>query len=158
MIKYFTVILAGLSIFCIVEVLFGCLSVSNTQSWQHVELFPADSSQVITIMTQGDYRYIANGRYNALPTSNYLKLDMSRVDALGNGVSVCWSTGKRGWELASAYATQLESSLDSNYYRFSPSLGKYGEPRIGKYEDEGCGSVLIRESRGPQGDLMMTYR
>jgi hypothetical protein len=124
-----------------------------------VELYPKDSSQVITVITTSRYRYIANGRHKNIPKQQYLKLDMAKVDALGDGISICWDKNGNGWKIASAYAELVENKLDTLRYRYAPSTGSLGEPRIGSYADANCGGTLIRERSNARGNVVVrTYQ
>lgn len=148
----------SLSVLFVLFVVCSCLRPKEHEPWRHVWLQPIDSSQVLTIITEGDRRYIIDGKQDSVPTKGYLLLDLSKVDRLGDAISVCWDESGYRWKVVSAYADVLENNLDTTKFLYYESLGEYGEPSSEGYTEENCGGVLIRESSRPRGNLVLKYK
>lgn len=128
------------------------------EKWHHVEISPIDDSQTITIITKGENRYIMNGKHDSIPLNNYLLLDLSEVDRLGDGISICWNEpGGFKWKIACSYASLVENKLDTTKYSFYQPTEKYDEPVSVNYKKKNCGNFLIREGRKPWGNLRVKY-
>lgn len=130
---------------------------NDYEAWRHVELSPLDDSQTITIITKENKRYIMNGKHKNIPKDNYLLLDLSRVDQLGDGISICWNEDGYKWKLACSYAKIVKNDLDSASFKYHQPLGKYGQPVADGYTEENCGGILIRENRAPRGNVKVAY-
>lgn len=136
----------------------SCRQNKEQESWRHIELSPLDESQVITVITKDKKRYFMNGHHDEVPPNDYLLLDLSEVDQLGDGISVCWNDAGYKWKIASSYAILIENRLDTTKYLYYEPLGEYGQPISKGYEEPNCGGMLIRENLGPRGDLRVKYR
>lgn len=141
----------------IIILTYSCKEEKKIERWRHVEIMPLDKSQVVTIITKGDKRYVMNGVHNGIPKDNYLLLDISKVDPLGDAISICWDDLGYKWKFDSTYATLIENKLDTTKFLFFKSLGKYGEPVSTGYTTDNCGVVLIREYQQPWGNLLIKY-
>ena len=136
------------------------VSCSNTvkyEKWRHVQIQPKDRSQTVTIITEGDKRYIMYGKHEKIPEDGYLLLDMSKVDRLGDAISICWNDNGYKWKVASAYAELIENKLDTSSFLYHQPIGEYGQPVSAGYTGENCGGVLIREDLKPRGNLIVNY-
>jgi hypothetical protein len=76
---------------CFIILTFSCVNKKNVEKWRYVEIYSRDKSQVITVITLGDKRYLMDGKHKKIPNDGYLLLDISEVDHLGDGISVCWN-------------------------------------------------------------------
>lgn len=148
--KYFALIFFTLIFAC-------CGQGKRMEKWRHIEISPLDESQVVTVITTGEMRYIMNGKHKTIPEENYLLLDMSKVDRLGDGFSICWDENGYKWKIASAYARVVENKLDTTKYLYYQPLGEDGQPTSDGYTGKSCGGILIREKTGPRGDLKLKY-
>lgn len=137
--------------------LISCGQEKRLEKWRHIEISPLDGSQVVTVITKEEKRYLMNGRHKDIPDDNYLLLDLSEVDRLGDGFSVCWNENGYKWQIASAYARVVENKLDTTKYLYFQPLGDYGQPTSKGYSGKSCGGILIREKREPNGDLRVKY-
>lgn len=146
-----------ISILFITILLFSCGQENRLEKWGHIEISPLDDSQVVTVITKEEKRYLMNGRHKDIPDDNYLLLDLSKVDRLGDGFSVCWNENGYKWKIASAYARVVENKLDTTKYLYFQPLGNYGQPTSEGYSGKSCGEILIREKIGPNGDLKVKY-
>lgn len=135
----------------------SCGQSVKEEKWRHVEISPSDGSQVVTIITKEDKRYIMAGSHEKIPSSNYLLLDLSKVDRLGDAISICWNEGGFEWKVSSTYATVIENKLDSTKFLYHQPLGKYGQPTSLGYTGGNCGAIAIREKRKPRGDINIKY-
>jgi hypothetical protein len=113
-----------------------------------------DETQSITVITdrKQNIRYIINGNVSAVPDTNYVKLDISNIDILGDGVWGCWEKEGYLWEVCVHEAIILESKLDTTKYKFNASLPtrEFGIPTEFKYRQDSCfvygfesGSLLV---------------
>lgn len=149
--KYFGLLLLA-------AMLTSCGQEKRQEKWRHIEISPLNNSQVITVITEGDKRYFMNGKHKDIPDDNYLLLDLSKVDRLGDGFSICWNepNGYK-WRIASTYASLLENKLDSSKYLYYQPRREYDKPVSAEYKKSNCGSFLIRENRKPWGNLKVKY-
>jgi len=145
------------SFFAILIIVYGCKEKNSDEKWRHVELQPLDKSQTITIITQDDKRYFINGVHKNIPSDGYLLVDMSKVDPLGDGISVCWNDSGHKWKIASAYAKLVENKLDTSRFLYYESKGKLEEPVSEGLLGSNCGGILIRENLKPRGNLIVNY-
>ena len=109
----------------------------------HFVLFPNDKSQAITIITNGDIRYIIAGNYAKIPDTNYIKIDISNIDPIGDEIGVCWNSGKYNWELVNHESRIVKNKLDTTKFKFNTSweLDNSGIPNASKYHKENCGTT-----------------
>jgi len=139
-------------------ILSSCERNKILQKWQHIVISPLDNSQEVTVITKGQKRYFINGSHNEIPKGNYLLVDLSEVDHLGDGFSVCWNdpAGYK-WKIASSYAKLIENKLDTSKYLYYNPMEKEDLPISIEYKEDNCGNMLIRENRKPWGNLNMKY-
>lgn len=136
----------------------SCTPKRNIEKWRHVEIQPIDGSQSVTVITRGDKRYIINGKQDEIPDDGYLLLDISKVDRLGDAISICWNDGGYKWKIASAYAELIENKMDTSNFLYYQPLGEFGEPVSLGYTGENCGGTLIREDSKPRGNFIIKYK
>jgi hypothetical protein len=87
-----------------------------------IYLYPEDKSQCITIIDQGKFRYIVDGMFNSIPESNYIKLDVQKIDPLRDNIHVCWKNDLYEWDVVVDQSKVIESKLDPTRFNFSISL------------------------------------
>jgi len=101
-----------------------------------------DKKQCITVITYKDakIRYIINGKHYTIPDKNYIKVDISKIDPIGDGIWGCWEGINGGWECVVEKAVIIESKLDTTKFRFSNELPRdeWGVPREIKYRGKNC--------------------
>ena len=153
MLKYLSILLYS----SLIVSMATCSNSNDEEKWKHVELYPLDSSQVVTVLTKGDYRYFLNGRQSSSELRSFLKLGMSNVDKLGDGISICWSDNGYGWEVSSSYAVFVETTLDTAHFKFAADHSVLKKSQFSRYDKASCGGVLIRENIGPGGNLLLKY-
>lgn len=128
------------------------------EKWRHIKISPLDKTQVVTVITKGNKRYFMNGEHAKVPNDNYLLLDLSKVDRLGDGFSICWNDPVGyNWKIASTYATLIENRLDTSKYLYYQPLDKNAQAISDGYKKDNCGNFLIRENREPWGNLTVQY-
>ncbi len=155
--KYTGFVKTSIIVFILIVISISCNKKREVEQWRHVEISPLDKSQVITIITKGNKRYIMNGVHSEIPRDNYLLMDISKVDPLGDAISICWNDSGYRWKFDSTYATLIENKLDTTKFLFFKPLGRYGEPVSTGYTADNCGDVMIREYQQPGGNLKITY-
>jgi len=87
-----------------------------------IYLYPEDKSQCITVIDQGQFRYIVDGKFNSIPESNYIKLDVQKIDPLRDNIHVCWKNDHYEWDVVVDQSKVIESKLDPTRFNFSESL------------------------------------
>jgi|GEM_PF-1469173 hypothetical protein len=137
--------------------LISCGQQKKVVKWHHIEISPLDGSQIVTVITNGEKRYFMNGKYENVPEDNYLLLDISKVDRLGDGFSICWNEDGYKWKIASTYAKLIENKLDSSIYSFYQPMSNDDNTITEEYKKINCGIFLIREDRKPWGNLKVKY-
>lgn len=98
-----------------------------------------------------------NGKHEKIPIDNYLLLDLSEVDRLGDGFSICWNDNGYSWKIASTYAKVIENKLDTTKYLYYQPISNDDNTISEEYKRINCGVFLIREDRQPWGDLKVKY-
>lgn len=147
-------------LFVLIALIFSaCLKKTAEEKWRHIEISPLDDSQIVTVITNGDNRYIMNGKRESesIPTDDYMLLDLSMVDEFGDGLSICWDEDNYKWKLASSYAKLIENKLDTSKYTYYQSVDFNDSTLIIDYKKANCGNFLIRENREPWGNLKVNY-
>ena len=104
-----------------------------------IYLYKPDKKQCITVYNEADTRYIASGKNGKLPDTNYIKLDISDVDPLGDALHICW-VDDIGWSIVVHNSKVIESRLDTLKFNFSNVLptDSIGIPTEKKFRGEGC--------------------
>jgi len=136
--------------------LFTCFK-KEEEKWRHIEISPLDNSQTITVITKGDKRFFMNGKHTTIPKDNYLLLDLSMVDRLGDGFSICWDENGYKWKIACTYAELVENKLDTSKYLYYQAAEANDNSLSQEYKKSNCGNFLIRENRRPWGNLKVKY-
>ncbi len=105
-----------------------------------LHFYSLDKSQCITVIDQDGFKYVINGKKSSIPSTNFVKLDLSRIDPVGLCFHVCWNTQKYDWEAIIDQARVIESRLDSSKFSFKNSLPKdnRGIPTEAKFRKDGC--------------------
>lgn len=120
--------------------LFGCSGNSI------LHFYSPDKKQSITVITNKDVRYIINGYYNSVPESNFVKLDLKKVDrGAGDQIVGCWNRDDFNWIIVMDNVTILENKLDFKRFKF---LNKFpvdniGIPTLESYIKKNCFSISI---------------
>ncbi len=116
--------------------------------------------QAITIISEGNTRYIINGKHKNIPDSNYAILDISKVSLIGDEIGICWNVDGYKWKLVSAYSRFIKSNLDTSLYYLQKELitDKHGSPTFKEYLDKSCVRISIREGKClPENGATLTY-
>lgn len=105
-----------------------------------IYLYSPNKTKCVSIITLDSIRYVIDGKHSKLPDTNYVKLDVSHIDPLGDGVWVCWDINGYEWDIVVDNSVVIKSSLDSTRFRFKNKLPKndQGIPTEIKYRKEGC--------------------
>lgn len=118
----------------IIIVLMGC----NDKDILYIH--SKDTSNTITVITDDDIRYIIDGRHSRIPDSNYIKLNVERIDPISDAIQVCWNDEGYLWRVINSKAQILESKLDTTKYYFNNELPKdeRGVPTQKSYVKDNC--------------------
>ncbi|TKC12374.1 hypothetical protein FA048_01785 [Pedobacter polaris] len=115
----FQILLIFMRSFFISMLLFiGCfVLVSCNKRVDH--FYSPDKKQCISIITEGNIRYIMDGRHNSVPKSDFVKIDLSKIDRhVADEIVGCWSRDKLKWIVIMDNVTILENKLDQNKFSF----------------------------------------
>jgi len=105
-----------------------------------IHFYSLDKTQCITIITEDTIRYVIDGDYRTLPDTNYIKLDISGITKLGDGVYMCWKNDLYEWEVVIDKSKIIESRLDTNNFSFKTQLpvDDRNIPTEKKFRGENC--------------------
>lgn len=123
--------------FSIVLILF-LLSCCNKNKVIHI--FSLNKSQCITIINEGDFRYVINGKHHQIPKTGFIKLNVSQIGRLADALYICWQNRDYDWELTNQYAKIVESKLDTTKYKVNIDLplDSLGIPTAKKFNNDSC--------------------
>jgi hypothetical protein len=96
--------------------------VTSCEKNQIIHISSLDKDQSITVINNGDFRYVIDGKHNRLPDSNFIKLSVQGIDPLGDGLHVCWRNENYEWQVVVHGSTVIYSTLDSLRFNFKTSL------------------------------------
>lgn len=121
------------SIFILILFL-GCSSKNR------IYVYSANKKQCVTIITESHYRYIINGKHRNIPDANYVKIDISQVDKIGDGIAGCWETNNYKWLIINDQTKILENKLDTLKYKFVTDYPKdeKGVPTLKNFISGNC--------------------
>lgn len=119
-----------ISILMVITSFLGC-----TSSTYHI--YSPNRDQCITLITHNDTRYIISGKYNSVPDSNFVKIDISKIDrSVGDQIIGCWKRNKFKWIVMMDGVTILENKLDTNKFLFQKNfpVDRDGIPNVLDYD------------------------
>ncbi|GGE02051.1 hypothetical protein [Planktosalinus lacus] len=123
----------------------------------HFILYPKDQTQAITVITEGHTRFIIDGEHNQIPEENFIKIDISKIDRIGDEIGVCWNNGNFEWEVVNHGSRILENKLDTTRFKFNTSwdVDPRGIPNSTKYHQEMCGTTGTEYFSPRNGDNLL---
>jgi hypothetical protein len=72
-----------------------------------------------TVINEKNYRYIIDGYHNDIPNTNYVKVNLDKIDLeLGDEIAGCWDKDNLKWSIVMNNVTIMENRLDKNKFRF----------------------------------------
>lgn len=106
---------------------------------QRIFVYSMDKSQCITVFNYDGIRYVVDGEYAQIPDTNYVKLDISHIDPLGDGLHICWKGGS-GWDAVVHNSRIIEMKLDTVRCSFGTELptDSLGIPNEMKFREDNC--------------------
>lgn len=107
---------------------------------ERIYIYTPDKAQCITVFDNDEIRYIVNGKHEKIPDTNYIKLDVTKVPTLGDGIWICWKNQKYNWDVVVDKSIILESKIDTSKYRFKTKLpvDERGIPTEIKFRADNC--------------------
>jgi len=120
--------------------LFGC----SGNSIHH--FYSPSKDQSITVITNEDIRYIISGIHNSVPKSNFVKLDLKKVDrGAGDQIVGCWNRENLNWIIVMDDVTVLENKLEPKRYKFLNQfpVDNRGIPTLVEYLKKDCFSISL---------------
>jgi len=117
------------------------LTILGCEKYERLKISSPDRTQIITIITDSNTRYIINDNHKNIPDFGYIKLDISKI-GIGDEIGICWKTDKYEWELINNKAIILENKLDTTKYKFNTKWDsdKKGIPNALKFHSPNCGT------------------
>ena len=117
-----------------------------------------DKKQNITIISQGDIRYIINGDHDKIPDTNYLKVDVSKTEMRGYDEMVgCWQSIDYEWFIINDEVIILENKLDTERFKFGTTFpeDEDGIPTIIDFNKPTCFDIgfAYNEILNIRGDI-----
>lgn len=115
------------------------LFLSSCSSYKTLHIYNLDKTKCITVINKRNIRYIVNGFCHQIPDTNFVQIDVQKIDPLGDALHICWS-GIHEWEAVVHNSIILKNKLDTARFSFSVSLpiDKYGVPNEKKFRQEDC--------------------
>lgn len=112
---------------------------SSCSNKEVIHFYSMDKENCITVLTEDTIRYVIAGRTSEIPDTNYIKLDIGRIDELGDGVWICWLENNK-WDIVIHNSRIIENKLDGSKYFFNTQLPKneIGAPTEKKFRRENC--------------------
>lgn len=108
--------------------------------------YSPNKDRCITVITNKDIRYIINGYHNSVPDSNFVKLDLKRVDrGAGDQIVGRWNKDSLYWITVMDHVTVLENKLDSDKFKFLSHfpVDSRGIPTLIDYAGKDCFSISL---------------
>ena len=85
------------------------LTLLNCSSKNCIYISSPNKKQYITVISENNCRYIINGKHRNVPKTNYVKVDLSQVDKIGDGLAGCWENSSYKWLIINDQAIILEN-------------------------------------------------
>ena len=125
-------------LFILLTVILTMLSGCNRERIIHV--YSPDKLQCITIISDYNFRYVINGKHSSVPDTNYVKVDLSKMDRLGDGIAGCWRNENYEWLIRNDETIIVENKLDTTKYQFFTSypVDEQGIPTLKDFVGNGC--------------------
>jgi hypothetical protein len=118
------------------------LSCNSNKRSSLIYLFPKDKSQLVSIISDygNNTRIIAVGKHDSKPKSDYIELDISQIDKIGDEIGICWNSNGNGWQLVNDGAEIVHSEIDTLKYIFKEKWEEdaSGIPNTRYYHGESC--------------------
>lgn len=115
------------------------VSCTNGCSISLYHIYSLDKKKCITIITEGDIRYIINGCVEDVPDTNYVKINLKNIDReVGDEIVGLWKVNSKGWIVMNDDAVILANKLDSSNYIFKDKfpVDKNGIPNLDKFRGQ----------------------
>lgn len=130
--------------FSIIMISFSCSRSSK------IKFYSLDKDNCVTVLTKDTLRYVIAGDYDKVPDTNFVKLDISKITELGDGVWIHW-LDNQGWDIVVDKSVIIENKLDTTKYLFDNKLpvDERGITTEIKFRQENCaifGYYLMRLS------------
>ena len=110
-----------------------------------IHIFPLNKSQCITVINKGDFRYVINGKYQQVPKTDFIKLNVSKIGRLADALFICWQNKDYKWELINPDAKIVEVKLDTSKYKVGINLplDSLGIPTVNKFKNVSLSLIHI---------------
>lgn len=123
-----------------------CLLVGSCKDEQTYHFYSPGIDKSITVINGKGYRYIIAGKYDYIPDTNYVKVDLGKIDkGLGDEIAGCWNGNGLDWSIVMNGVTILENKLDKNSFKFEDNFSKdeMGIPTLIDFnrKQSGCFSI-----------------
>lgn len=104
-----------------------------------IRFYSSDKNNCVTVITKDTLRFVIAGDTESIPDTNFVKLDISKITDLGDGVWICWLENQ-GWDIVVDKSIILENKLDTTKYFFDNKLpvDEKGIPTEIKFRQKDC--------------------
>lgn len=119
-----------------------------------LNIYSTDNKHKLTVITDGDVRYVISGEHKEVPENNFIKLDVSGVTELSDAIYICWPSQNASGEIVIPNSSIIENRMPIDLFKFEDRLPKdnKGIPRPTKFSENGCTTVDFLRSRPyPEG-------
>ena len=104
-----------------------------------IKFYTPDKENCVTVITKNDIRFVIAGDTEDIPDTNFVKLDISKIPELEDGVWISW-LDNNGWDIVVDKSIIIENKLDTNQYIFNSKLptDNRGIPTEIKFRKDNC--------------------
>jgi hypothetical protein len=130
----------------------------NKPNRTNFRIYSPTKEQCVTIITKGKTRFVINGEHKTIPNSNYIKVDISQIDRIGDEIGICWKNEVYEWEIVNHQSKIIENKLDTLKYRFNTRWenDERGIPNTKKYRKPKCATLdLLRMKCLPKTEYLI---
>lgn len=141
--KFISKIVLVALIFLVVVIITIVIAFGDHTNRTNFKIYSADKKQCVSVITDGETRYFINGKCNSIPKTNYVKVDISHIDPIGDEIGVCWKNDQYDWQVVNHSSKVVENRLDTLKYKFKTSweTDETGILNAKKYRKNNCGTI-----------------
>ena len=141
--KFTSKIILVTFIFLVVTIITIVILFGDHITKTNFKIYSADKKECVTVITNGKMRYFINGAYNSIPKTNYIKVDISNIDPIGDEIGICWKNDEYDWLIVNHHSKVVENRLDTLKYKFNTSweTDETGIINAKKYRKNNCGTI-----------------
>jgi uncharacterized membrane-anchored protein len=82
---------------------------SGCTNQKNYHFYSPKNDNGITVINVNNYRYIIDGYHNDIPNTNYVKMNLDKIDLeLGDEIAGCWDKDSLKWSIVMNNVTIME--------------------------------------------------